>query len=126
MKDGRDIEFVLGGPRTENRAPAELWVLDFNQVQSITPDDDGVALAVEAMRLNDPYYGKPLRDSATEQGVWEAFALAYLHASHYVVSWKLKHEDQWENEEIRMKILALPRKFIRGVVGLEEFKMTRT
>ncbi|KAK3328718.1 xylose isomerase-like protein [Apodospora peruviana] len=82
--DARDVEFVLGTSteRTYHMQPkstdikldeplttarpllwrrTSMWVLDFNQVRRITMDDAGVELAVEAVKLNDPYFPKPLR-----------------------------------------------------------------
>ncbi|KAK0652369.1 zinc finger protein-domain-containing protein [Cercophora newfieldiana] len=123
-QDGRDIEFVLGGARisrpstvlqeegsgAESRGPPELWVLDFNQVRPITLDDKGVAQAVDALRINDPYYPKPLRESAAERDVWEAFVTAYLHASQAIL--------RGQGDGIQ----ALPRMFIHGIIELERAK----
>lgn len=141
--DARDVEFVLGssskkapmalnpkqlellppytytGPETDKhgdlfRRTTELFVLDFNQVRSITMDDAGVAMAVEALCLNDPYYPKPLRTSEVERQVWKAFVVGYLRAS----------EDILVGEEgVGSEFLSLPRKFIRGVKEVEREKM---
>jgi hypothetical protein len=112
--DARDVEFALGsstkklllamdadelqklepftytGPpsrRDEDffRRTTELWVLDFNQVRSITLDEAGVAQAVEAARINDPYLPKPLRESPIEKKIWNAFVIGYLEASNIIL-----------------------------------------
>ncbi|KAK3332707.1 zinc finger protein-domain-containing protein [Cercophora scortea] len=138
--DARDVEFVLGSSTKKTMAakpiPAkdlkpftytgpptdeiddffcrvtELFVLDFNQVRTITMDAEGVATAVEAWLLNDPYYPKPLGQTAAEQSVWEAFRISYLTASHEVMS----------PEGYQGMVLALPRKFILGITELEQKK----
>ena len=142
-QDGRDIEFVLGnsatvkssgrssddvsklapftytGPESRkiddffHQPSTELWVLDFNQVQPITLGDEGVAKAVFAVQLNDPYFPRPLRESAIERGVWKAFVLSYLHASLAVLQ---------RQERVGDNVLALPRKFILGLINLERGK----
>ena len=48
------------------------------QVRDITLDDAGVALAVEAVKLNDPYYPKPLKNSEEERHAWKAFVISYI------------------------------------------------
>ncbi|EEU44701.1 uncharacterized protein NECHADRAFT_49569 [Fusarium vanettenii 77-13-4] len=86
--DARDVEFALGsvteplpsmsaaeiaalppdtriGPQSDDpedfhHRKTVLWLLDFNQVRTITMDADGVAQAVEAFGINDPYYPRPL------------------------------------------------------------------
>ena len=98
----------------------EMWVLDFNQVRDITLDDAGVALAVEAVKLNDPYFPKPLKESEEERGVWKAFVRGYMENSRAVLEEKLKDE---EDKEKREEILELPRKFISGVTELERERM---
>jgi hypothetical protein len=85
----------------------KLWILDFNQVRTITMDDDGVAQAVEAARVNDPYIPKPLKDSLHEREAWKAFALRYLEAADVI----LNGEDN--------DICELPLKFIKGLVQME-------
>ncbi|KAK4043420.1 zinc finger protein-domain-containing protein [Parachaetomium inaequale] len=88
----------------------KLWVLDFNQVRPITMDSDGVAQAVKAARVNDPYIPKPLQASADEREVWKAFALSYVEAAEVIL--------QGEDEDI----LSLPRLFIQGLVDVEREK----
>lgn len=139
--DARDVEFVLGsstkktiaakpistkdlkpftytGPSTDQIEDffcrmTELFVLDFNQVRTITMDDEGVAMAVEAWRLNDPYYPKPLRQTAAERHVWKAFVISYLAASQAVMSL----------QGCQGIALALPRKFILGITEVEREKI---
>jgi hypothetical protein len=137
--DARDVEFVLGSwtkktiaaePDMNDDEPCytgpesgviedffcrmtELFMLDFNQVRKITMDDDGVAMAVEAWRLNDPYYPKPLCQTEAEQYVWKAFLVSYLAASDEVMSL----------EGCKGEVLALPRKFISGITEVERAKM---
>ncbi|RDA86613.1 hypothetical protein CP532_6008 [Ophiocordyceps camponoti-leonardi (nom. inval.)] len=95
--DGRDVEFVLGSSVKKTIAPqplpsedghkqpchyvgpptfaledfqtrtTELWILDFNQVQRISLDDAGVAQAVNAVKINDPYFPRPHGKSVVER-----------------------------------------------------------
>jgi hypothetical protein len=83
----------------------ELFLLDFNQVRKITMDDAGIAIALEAFHINDPYYPRPLRTSKEEQMVWRAFMDSYLNASDSILQ---------EKEKVTIDILLLPRKFIQG------------
>ncbi|KAL6899991.1 zinc finger domain-containing protein [Trichoderma evansii] len=136
--DARDVEFVLGsssqkisedltgqeigslrwptytGPSSYIREDfftrtTDLWLLDFNQVQPITMDEDGVAKAVEAIRLNDPYFPRPLQQSRMEIILWNEFVAQYLAAAHKI----LRHET---NDQT---ILSLPAMFIDGLINLE-------
>ncbi|KAK3497419.1 zinc finger protein-domain-containing protein [Neurospora hispaniola] len=149
--DARDVEFVLGSSSTkkatleddldniEDDAEAryvgpstyrgledffcretEMWVLDFNQVRNITLDDAGVALAVEAVKLNDPYFPKPLKESEVEKHAWKAFTVSYLENSTTILEEALKNDTELGGE-----ILALPRKFVLGLIELEKERMTR-
>lgn len=59
-------------------AETKLWVLDFDKVQPITMDKAGVAKAVEAARLNDPYLPKPMQATADERETWNVFVLVCL------------------------------------------------
>ncbi|KAK3948856.1 zinc finger protein-domain-containing protein [Pseudoneurospora amorphoporcata] len=102
----------------------EMWVLDFNQVRDITLDDAGVALAVEAVKLNDPYFPKPLKNSEAEKHAWKAFAVSYMENSRAILEEGLKeHRDQ--DRMLPEEILGLPRKFVLGVVELERERMAR-
>jgi len=137
--DARDVEFVLGSSTKKTIATepdmnddeycytgpesdviedffcrmTELFLLDFNQVRKITMDDDGVSMAVEAWRINDPYYPKPLRQTEEEQYVWKAFLVSYLAASDEVMSL----------EGCKGEVLALPRKFISRITEVERAKI---
>ncbi|KAH9231472.1 hypothetical protein K456DRAFT_1915002 [Colletotrichum gloeosporioides 23] len=86
--DGRDIEFVLGGP-PERRISAEgfrqstacVWLLDFNQCSRIKADAQGVQMAAAAYWDNDPYYPRPTKDGdndSTEGKIWREFKRVYL------------------------------------------------
>ncbi|KAL7959372.1 zinc finger domain-containing protein [Trichoderma compactum] len=138
--DARDIEFVLGSssskPSAQLSAQAiaklpgpvytgplsyvdqdffsritNLWVLDFNQVQSIAMDEAGVAKAIEAAKINDPYLPKPLGASQIEKQAWNTFASNYISAADTILG---DEEDQ--------KLMILPRLFIRGLIELQERK----
>ncbi|EHK42551.1 hypothetical protein TRIATDRAFT_14812, partial [Trichoderma atroviride IMI 206040] len=141
--DARDVEFVLAssshkisqgftglemrslkkptytGPRSNIHddfftRTTDLWVLDFNQVQPITMDANGVAKAVEAYKLNDPYFPRPLRESRIEKVVWNEFVEQYLGAAHTII-----------REEANTRLLPLPGKFISGLIALERYKQRR-
>lgn len=88
-------------------AETKLWVLDFNQVQPITMDEDGVAQAVEAARVNDPYLPKPMRVTAEERKAWNEFVLSYLKTADIILEKKGKD------------ISNLPHLFIEGLVEAE-------
>ncbi|KAL6806661.1 zinc finger domain-containing protein [Trichoderma sp. SZMC 28013] len=112
--DARDVEFVLGSdpmrPSFTMRS-TELWVLDFNQVQPITMDEAGVAKAVEAAGINDPYLPKPLGESTSERQAWNTFAGNYIRAADIIL------EDKGQK-----LLLKLPRMFIRGLIELQKLK----
>lgn len=139
--DARDIEFVLGSsslkPAVEMSAEdglslpglvytgppsrinedffirtTEFWLLDFNQVRRITMDEAGVAMAVEAVRLNDPYIPKPLQRSEMQMQVWDEFVEQYLLSAHDI----LREEPDY------MDLSLLPAMFISGVIDLERRK----
>ncbi|KAL7907087.1 zinc finger domain-containing protein [Trichoderma velutinum] len=91
--DARYVEFVLGSDPNKPSLTlrnTELWVLDSNQVQSITMDEAGVAKAVEAAGINDPYLPKPLGESQIEKQVWNAFASNYIRAADIILEDKAK------------------------------------
>ncbi|KAK3395377.1 zinc finger protein-domain-containing protein [Sordaria brevicollis] len=104
------------------RRVTQMWVLDFNQVRDITLDEAGVALAVEAVKLNDPYYPKPLKETEAERIVWRAFVGSYLENATTILEAALKDNKSLGNPE---DILALPRKFILGITELERERMSR-
>lgn len=141
--DARDIEFVLGSSTLKSsQIPTEdilnlqspvytgpplaledffqrvtgLWLLDFNQVRSITLDEAGVDQAVEAVRINDPYLPKPLQESAIEKKVWNTFAESYIRASDMVIL----------DKGLDRNVCALPRLFLRKLVELQRQKQKKS
>lgn len=141
--DARDIEFVLGsslkaavemsaedalslprpvytGPPSRNHEDffirtIDLWLLDFNQVRPITMDEAGVAMAVEAIKLNDPYIPKPLQESEIQKQIWNEFVEQYLTSAHDI----LREEANY------LEIALLPTMFISGLIGLERNKQEK-
>ncbi|KAH7160455.1 zinc finger protein-domain-containing protein [Dactylonectria estremocensis] len=137
--DARDVEFVLGsiteplptmsaaeaaallpnswtGPPSDNledfhHRKTALWLLDFNQVRHITMDEDGLALAVEAFKLNDPYYPKPLQDDTVAKDLWNTFAKSYLEMSQIILRSKGSHDIQ-----------QLPGQFLKAVINMQRQK----
>lgn len=137
--DARDVEFVLGstteplpsmsaaeaaalppnswtGPPSDNledfhHRKTVLWLLDFNQVRPITMDADGLALAVEAFKLNDPYYPKPLQEDPVAKALWNTFAKSYLKMSQSVLRGKGGH-----------KIRKLPGRFLQEIIDMQAQK----
>ena len=132
--DARDVEFVLGSATTslaktpeqilqlkpnsstgpESRRDedffhrtTELWVLDFNQVRKISMDEAGVGLALEAIKLNDPYFPKPLQSSTMEKRLWNSFTTSYIETSDSILGKVSPY-------------VGLPRLFIRGLINLED------
>ncbi|KAM0519971.1 hypothetical protein ACHAPE_003243 [Trichoderma viride] len=142
--DVRDIEFVLGSSSLKaqvkmsaehylnlpgpvytgppSRVPedffvrtTDLWLLDFNQVRQISMDEAGVAMAVEAIKLNDPYIPKPLQESEIEKQAWNEFVKQYLVSAHDI----LREEPNYT------ELSELPAMFINGVVELERKKQEK-
>ncbi|KAK5020226.1 hypothetical protein LTR60_000711 [Cryomyces antarcticus] len=97
--DAKDVEFVLGGrpadgsgqtvvgtlPRHFEDRVTQVWLLDFNQCERISMDAAGVALAVKAFFLNDPYYPRPCAAAPADQRLWDGFRDAYLEMSVEVI-----------------------------------------
>lgn len=88
--DAKDVEFVLGGPNPlaqEQNCPTfelfgeklHMWLLDFNQVETITMDVRGVEKAILGYE-NDPYYPKP----DTNEADWLIFKNRYIAASQTI------------------------------------------
>lgn len=142
--DARDIEFVFGSSSLKSqvkmsaehylslpgpvytgppsRVPEDffiritnLWVLDFNQVRQISMDEAGVAMAVEAFKLNDPYIPKPLQESEIQKQAWNEFVKQYLVSAHDIL----------QEEPNYMELFKLPAMFINGVVELERKKQEK-
>ncbi|KAK0834964.1 hypothetical protein LTR73_001256 [Friedmanniomyces endolithicus] len=97
--DARDVEFVLGCQASLSpadlrmlpgktstrgtvvnvgRRSVDLWMLDFNQVRSMSMDEEGVDWAMHAFFENDPYFPRPHAEDAEEQQLWAVFSEAYL------------------------------------------------
>ncbi|KAL1633539.1 Class II abasic (AP) endonuclease [Diplodia intermedia] len=142
--DARDVEFVLGSAPTYplikplttaelretepdtytemkvcrkanfRQRTVHLWMLDFNQCRTISMDEFGVHLAVEAYIINDPYYPRPPKNDGNDQdlALWNVFATRYLRISDRILR---------ETPELR----ALPRKFIHGVIKVCEEKLKK-
>ncbi|KAF4582992.1 hypothetical protein GQ602_006136 [Ophiocordyceps camponoti-floridani] len=133
--DARDVEFVLGSSselkplageeiidlshsrsyqvppsnsfEDVHRRTIEFWVFDFNQVQPISLDESGVALAVLAARTNDPYLPRPNGMSPEEHQVWEKFAGSYADMGQSILLKGGYGEDE--------AIMSLPDKFLQGM-----------
>ncbi|KAJ4354830.1 hypothetical protein N0V85_009589, partial [Neurospora sp. IMI 360204] len=126
--DAAEPQYVACGPATYRGLDGffyrqtDMWVLDFNQVRDITLDDAGVALAVEAVKLNDPYYPKPLKESEVERKAWKAFVVSYLENSQAILVRAMEDDKALGLGE---EILGLPRKFVLGIVELERERMSR-
>ncbi|KAF4998195.1 hypothetical protein FDECE_11836 [Fusarium decemcellulare] len=136
--DARDVEFALGsvtevlpsmtaaeaarlppnswtGPPNDNledfhRRKTVLWLLDFNQVRPITMDADGVAQAVEAFKINDPYYPRPLSEPPVAKALWDRFADSYLATAQSVL----------QNQPSQVQ--KLPQQFLQGVIEIQKMK----
>lgn len=82
--DGRGIEFVLAPAPHREICRMDyvynvlgkhcMWILDFDQCQSITIDMEGVCRAIDAFWWNHPYMPHPAKDSP----LWKAFRKQYL------------------------------------------------
>ena len=81
----------------------QLWVLDLSQVWDIRVDEDGVAAAVDAYRLNDPYYLRPSRNK-----LWEVFATTHRATA-----------------ESMLGPSELPGLFLDGALEIERSRQTR-
>ena len=111
--DAADVEFVLGGPPCLARDPipalgklkqlekdsttgvdavqpqaaaTHMWLLDFNQCQPISMDEEGVHQAVKRFFDNDPYYPRPSATiGSADERLWEVFAKRYLETSGSII-----------------------------------------
>ncbi|KAL7619918.1 hypothetical protein AAE478_010465 [Parahypoxylon ruwenzoriense] len=88
----------------------ELWLLDFNQVRLVTLDQRGVNQMVEAFKVNDPYFPKPLQEDQFARRLWNRFVESYLRMADYIL---VKHDRQ---------VRELPRMFLRGIIELQRTK----
>lgn len=78
------------GPDSQNladfsRRVSTLYLLDFNQVRTITLDEAGVDLAVDAFYANDPYFPRPFVQDSIAKLVWNAFVSSYKHTSSQIL-----------------------------------------
>ncbi|KAI1458351.1 zinc finger protein-domain-containing protein [Annulohypoxylon moriforme] len=138
--DARDVEFALGsssqiipispksyaeimkmepasytGPLSRHhedffRRTTQLWLLDFNQVRSVTLDQKGIDQMVDAFKVNDPYFPRPLQKDRLAKRIWNQFVRSYLKTSHFI----LMNRDK--------KIQDLPQKFLEGVIEVQRNK----
>ena len=88
--DGRDIEFVFGGPRSEASTSSvtcttQIWVLDFNQCSEVTVTSAGVDKCIDACLCNDPYYPRPHK----QPDLWLQFAGAYIDMTGVIEARKM-------------------------------------
>jgi hypothetical protein len=148
--DARDVEFVLGSPPTLldgipidpdrllnfkepittwhevtrhnfRRHAVRLWLLDFNQCRFIQPNDDGIATAVQAFFINDPYFPRPLSTSSTMQRLWEKFRQGYLDSGKTAIEYSMQKQRPWKGE----LDLALPEKFIKACIDEERKRIKK-
>ncbi|KAM7185995.1 Zinc finger domain containing protein [Rhypophila sp. PSN 637] len=106
----------------------QMWVLDFNQCRKIEFDEEGVKMMVEAVKLNDPYFPKPLRETDFERAVWTVFVRAYLAASERIlreIDDKMKGEACEYGAGLERKVFDLPERFVLGVMELERERRTK-
>ena len=118
--DANDIEFVLGGVRTQTEiaqheythsilGPHSLWVLDFDCCRPLTMDDAGIEQAARAFLRNDPYFPRPaISAQSPDSTLWVEFRTRYLECSRNLVT-----EDSGA-------CLSLPEKFIARVAEMHE------
>ena len=64
-----------------------VWMLDFDCVQPMTMDKQGVQQAVDAFYRNDPYFPRPWTKEYTEEDsrVWRVFRKAFLDESEKIL-----------------------------------------
>ncbi|KAI9733648.1 MAG: hypothetical protein M1834_003250 [Cirrosporium novae-zelandiae] len=85
----------------------EFWVLDFNLCNDISMDEKGVAAAVKAFLMNDPYFPRPFPERIEDGYLWETFEDQYL-----ITSSELMDQDPSSTANMR----SLPELFISGVI----------
>ncbi|OTB03099.1 hypothetical protein M426DRAFT_47555, partial [Hypoxylon sp. CI-4A] len=135
--DARGVEFVLGSSNTTvpethisnagvsatkfrfdngsdsnaaeymDHRSIDLWLFDFNRVGYITLDKEGVAQAVEAATMNDPYLPLPFAEPGPAQEAWYIFSLFYLNKAGHIL------RDEYKD------VKQLPLLFLGGIVTLE-------
>lgn len=96
----------------------EMWLLDFNQVTSITCDEAGIHKAVLGLLENDPYPPKPGWDGDSKD--WEVFRGEYLGVSRAILE-----RDLAAAEGEGVAVLKLPGMVMTGVErrhGLNDYQ----
>jgi len=93
-------------------------MIDFNQVRRMTMDEAGIKTATEAFMINDPYYPRPLDQTAAGQKLWAVFKEAYLSTS------KLLQKYQ-EAEDKAVEWNGLPERFVEAVVEAQQDLLQR-
>jgi hypothetical protein len=91
------------------RRAVQLWMLDFDRCNEITPDEAGIQLAVRAFYKNDPYFPRPLCETTDEQCLWDSFKLGYLEAAQNAITRTMKTKTPWKGQLIGAD---LPQRFI--------------
>ncbi|KAF4630997.1 hypothetical protein G7Y89_g7128 [Cudoniella acicularis] len=81
-----------------------VWVLDFNQCEDITMDENGCIKAAKAFWDNDPYYPRP--NTEQDEELWKYFQQKYLHFSSRILE---RENKEWKD---------LPQLFIEKVVEI--------
>lgn len=142
--DAADVEFVLGGapclaqeplpavaelkklkegsstyvdPVQSQAAATHMWLLDFNQCQPISMDENGVDQAVKRFFDNDPYYPRPLAATgSTDDWLWKSFARRYLETSGSIIG---------ADQECRIECRILPYRFIEKVTQAMHIRLKR-
>lgn len=150
--DAADVEFVLGGPpclthktvpslqtlqQLKATPPADLpmsqsdtgvthiWLLDFNQCQPITMDEQGVDQAVKRFFDNDPYYPRPAAASSEDQMLWQVFESRYLETGSRLVD--QKHEQLPLSFMEKVKQVAQTKADVaRLLKDVQESELTKT
>lgn len=89
IKEMRACSSILAlTTRDFRRRVTHLWVLDFNQCSDISLNREGVARAVDAFLINDPYFPRLLADNRKDQKLWKVFRDKYLSMAESAVSGK--------------------------------------
>ena len=61
-----------------------MYLLDFNECQTITVDEAGVQQAVKRFFDNDPYYSRPHTGDKAAEVDWNIFSLRYLQIGTFL------------------------------------------
>lgn len=97
--------------RNFTKRKTQLWVIDFNQCSKIPMTKEGIASAVEAYLINDPYFPRPLAENTKDRDLWNTFREAYVEKSNVIVDGK--------SPEIR----ALPGVFLELLVAAQRKRL---